>query len=54
MGDGRFFADCSTDTRSSSAFADSRMYWRRRSMSNLTPDTRSSAGITVSFSCFTT
>ena len=30
------------------------MYWRSRSMSNFTPEMRSSVGMTVSFSCFTT
>src|SRR6266508_1947962 len=54
IGDGRFFADSSTATRSASAFCDSFMYCRRRSMSNLTPEMRSSVGITVSFNCFTT
>ena len=46
MGDGFALAACSTQTRSSSACADFFRYSRRRSMSNLTPETRSSLGMT--------
>jgi len=54
MGDGRFFAECSTATRSSSAFCDSRMVLAQAVDVELDAGERSSVGITVSFSCLTT